>query len=85
MSMVLFLAAFTGVILYKRKSALNSVKGSILEEEVKRMLNRNDHVLTILKAKNKKELEFDSLIGGGMSNNHFECVMYLKNLTNGRL
>ena len=85
MSMVLFFAAITGVILYKRKSVLKSVKGSILEEEIKRMLNRDDRILSLLREKKRKELEFDSLIGGGMSNNQFDCVMYLKNLTNGRL
>jgi hypothetical protein len=84
-TMVIFFSALTGVILYKRKSVLKSVKGSILEEEVKRMLGRNDRIAALLKEKNKKELEFDTLIGGGMTNNHFDCVMYLKNLTNGRL
>ncbi len=56
MTMVLFFSGITGLILYKRKSVLKSVKGSILEEEVKRMLNRNERVLSILKEKNKKEL-----------------------------
>lgn len=40
-TMVLFFSALTGIILYKKKSVLKSVKGSILEEEVKRMLGKN--------------------------------------------
>lgn len=84
-TMVFFFAALTGFILYKRKTVLKSIKGSILEEEVKQLLHRNGNVLRMLKEKNKKELEFDSLIGGGISNGSFDCVMYLKNLTNGRL
>ena len=38
-----------------------------------------------MKAKNKNEVEFDKLVGGGMVNNEFRCVMYVNNLTNGRI
>ena len=55
-TMVLFFAGITGVILYKRKSVLKSIKGSILEEEIKRMINRNDRIQAILREKNKKEV-----------------------------
>lgn len=83
--MVIFLGALSGLVMYKQKNVLKSVKGSILEDEVKRLLGKNEAVIQILKNKNKKELEFDNLIGGGISNNHFACVMYIKNLTNGRI
>jgi hypothetical protein len=55
-TMILFFSAITGIVLYKRRTVLTSIKGSILEEEVKRMLQRNDHVIQILKSKNKKDL-----------------------------
>jgi hypothetical protein len=55
-TMILFFSAITGLIMYKRKSVLKSIKGSILEEEIKRMINRNDQIQSILREKNKKEL-----------------------------
>ena len=54
--MILFFSAITGLIMYKRKSVLKSIKGSILEEEIKRMINRTDQIQSILREKNKKEL-----------------------------
>lgn len=45
MSVVLFVAGLWGVIMYKQKNVLKSVKGSILEHEVKTQVGRNNLVM----------------------------------------
>jgi len=84
-SLVLFMSAVGGFVIYKKKTIMKSIKGSILEDEVKRLVGKNETIINILKEKHKREPEFDNLIGGGISNNRFECTMYLKSLTNGRI
>lgn len=84
-SIVIFMGVIAGVVMYKQKNVLQTIKGSILEQEVKSLLSRDGRVNDILRQKHKKELEFDLLIGGGIANNQFNCVMYIKNLTNGKL
>ena len=84
-SILFFSAGILGIYLYKKTTSLSSIKGSILEEEVKNLLNKNSHIVNLLGSRGKRELEFDSLIGGGIANNNFNCVMYIKNLTNGRI
>ena len=39
----------------------------------------------LLRGRSKKEIDFDDLMGGGMVENRFRGVMYVKNLTNGRV
>ena len=39
----------------------------------------------LLKTRGKTGLEYEDLIGGGMSDGKFNCVMYLRSLTNGRV
>lgn len=85
MSVVLFVSGIWGLIMYRQKNVLKTVKGSILEHEVKTKVSRNSYVMQVLRNKNKSTLEFDNLVGGGMINNNFKCVMYIKNLTNGRV
>ena len=48
-------------------------------------MGRNNLVNQVLRNKNKSTVEFDELVGGGIVNNNFKCVMYIKNLTNGRV
>jgi hypothetical protein len=85
LSLLLFFSALGALVLYKKKTLMKSIKGSILEDEVKRMVSRNENVVNLLRNKQKREAEFDTLIGGGISNDRFECIMYLKSLTNGRV
>lgn len=85
MSIVLFVSGIWGLIMYRQRNVLKTVKGSILEHEVKTKVGRNNLVVQVLRNKNKSTVQFDELVGGGMVNNNFKCVMYIKNLTNGRV
>jgi hypothetical protein len=84
-SALLFMGLIAGVVMYKQKHMLKSIKGSILESEVKHIVSRNPKINSLLKSRGKGDLEYDHLVGGGIANNEFKCVLYINNLTNGRL
>ena len=85
LSIMIFMGLIAGAVIYKRKTTLQSVTGSILEEEVKRLAQKNLQVSELLNRKRQFGLEFDEVVGGGIANNNFKCVIYINNLTNGRL
>lgn len=84
-SALLFMGIIAGVVMYKQKNTLRSIKGSILQSEVKRFIGSHPKIGQLLREKKKGELSYDNLIGGGIANDYFNCVLYINNLTNGRL
>ena len=80
-----FFAILSGFVIYKRKTAMRSIKGSVLEAQVKKLLNTNPHLTALLNERKKKTADFEELIGGGISDGKFNCVLYLRSLTNGRV
>jgi hypothetical protein len=53
MSIVLFVSGIWGLIMYRQRNVLKTVKGSILEHEVKTKVGRNNLVVQVLRNKNK--------------------------------
>ena len=49
LSFILFFAAIGGLVVYKKKTVIKSIKGSILEDEIKNMVRKNENVMKILK------------------------------------
>ena len=80
-----FFATIVGLVLYKRRTALRSIKGSVLEAQIKNLLAQNPRMNDILRQRNKSVVEYEDLVGGGVSDGRFNCVMYVRNLTNGRV
>jgi len=54
-SIILFGGLVASAVLYKRNNVIRSIKGSILETNIKTMLNSNKHIDQLLKARNKKQ------------------------------
>ena len=50
-SMVLFVGIIAGVVMYKQKNMLKSMKGSLLEEEVKMKVANNKKMSALLSSK----------------------------------
>lgn len=53
---MIFMGLIVAMVIYKKKTTLRSITGSILQEEVKRMAVRNPKVREILDAKKKSDL-----------------------------
>ncbi len=56
LSIMIFMGLIVAMVIYKKKTTLRSITGSILQEEVKRMAVRNPKVREILDAKKKNDL-----------------------------
>ena len=57
-SIGIVLAAVAGIVTYKRKNVFKTIKGSILEEEIKLLVKNNEKVKNVLQEKNKKNIQF---------------------------
>lgn len=53
-SIVIFMGLIAGVVMYKQKAALKTIKGSILEEEVKRLVRGNHKMKELMQIKKKR-------------------------------
>jgi len=84
MSGTILLGLVFAFIKYKDKSLIRSIKGSVLENEAKLKIRAHPKVVQLLALRNK-EIAFDSLIGGGISDKIFDCSIGLYGLTNGKV
>ena len=80
-----FFASIAGLVVYKKRTALRSIKGSVLEAQIKSLLGQNPKLNDLLRQRKKSVVEYEDLVGGGISNGRFNCVMYVRGLTNGRV
>ena len=84
-SSVIFLGLVVGLVMYKERNVLKNIKGSILEHEVHSLVSKNPKVNQLIKLNEQKGVDLDHLIGGGIANNEFKCVMLINNINKGRL